>query len=153
MKSVTYLKTDGTNPHFINLVKKLDQYLDDLVGGNVMRSHYNQYNLLDKIHDVIIAYCDNKPVGCCSYKKYDSEHSELKRLFVDKDYRKNGIAETMVRMLEEDSRSCGYKYMILETGRPLVEAHKLYIKLGYEVISNYGQYADMPNSLCMQKTL
>ena len=47
----------------------------------------------------------------------------------------------------------GYKYLILESGEPLVAAMALYKKLGYKVIPNYGQYKDMPESICMRKDL
>ena len=55
---------------------------------------------------------------------------------------------------EEDlARKKGYKYLILESGEPLVAAMALYRKIGYEVIPNYGQYKDMKDSICMRKAL
>ena len=44
-------------------------------------------------------------------------------------------------------------YLILESGEPLVAAMALYRKIGYKVIPNYGQYKDMPDSICMRKEL
>lgn len=51
------------------------------------------------------------------------------------------------------AREQGYRYLILESGEPLVAAMALYRKLGYEIIPNYGQYKDMPDSICMKKKL
>jgi len=35
----------------------------------------------------------------------------------------------------------------------LVAAMGLYRKIGYKIIPNYGQYQNMPNSICMKKEL
>ena len=58
-----------------------------------------------------------------------------------------------MKLLENEGRSKGYAYFILESGEPLVSAMALYRKTGYEVIPNYGQYKDMPDSICMKKKL
>jgi hypothetical protein len=42
---------------------------------------------------------------------------------------------------------------ILETGYLQKDAIALYTKLGYEVIENFGQYAGVCTSVCMQKTI
>lgn len=56
-------------------------------------------------------------------------------------------------MLEMRAKQKGFKYFILESGDPLIAAMALYREIGYEVIPNYGQYKDMPNSICMKKKL
>ena len=42
---------------------------------------------------------------------------------------------------------------MLETSRGLEEAIGLYRKIGFKIIENYGQYRDMPESVCMEKFL
>ena len=44
-------------------------------------------------------------------------------------------------------------YSRLETGKRQPEAIALYKKKGYSSIHNYGQYAEVPNSLCFEKKL
>ena len=56
-------------------------------------------------------------------------------------------------LLENIAREKGYNRLILESGAPLVAAMALYGKIGYKVIPNYGQYKDMPDSICMKKKL
>ena len=48
--------TDGHNKDFIELCHGLDEFLNELVGGEENRAEYIQYNKLDDIHDVVIAY-------------------------------------------------------------------------------------------------
>ncbi|MDE7249662.1 MAG: GNAT family N-acetyltransferase [Lachnospiraceae bacterium] len=145
--------TDGYNKDFILLCHELDKFLNELVGGEENRAKYIQYNKVDDIHDVVIAYDNDIPVGSASFKKYDDENAEVKRVFVKKEYRGQGISNELMKMLEQRAREKGFKYFILESGEPLISAMALYRKIGYKVIPNYGQYVDMKDSVCMKKKL
>lgn len=48
--------TDGENSDFIELCHCLDNFLNELVGGEENRIEYLPYNRLDDIHDVIVMY-------------------------------------------------------------------------------------------------
>ncbi|MFA6857099.1 MAG: GNAT family N-acetyltransferase [Treponema sp.] len=147
------IRTDGTNKDFIELCRMLDENLDEIVGKKFQRSQYAPYNTLENIHHVLIAYDGTKAIAGGSFKEYDKENAELKRVFVQKEYQRQGIAKNLVLSLERWAVSCGYSQMILETGEPLTAAMSLYRNLGYSVIPNYGQYRDMKNSICMEKKL
>lgn len=149
----TFVKTNGKNKDFVCMCTKLDQNLDDLVGGNKQRSQYEQYNTLEKIQDVIVIYKDCVPVGAGAYRFYDDETVEIKRIYVDKPYRGIGLSKELVLRLEADARIKGFRYGILETGKVLETAIHLYQRIGYKVIPNYGPYIEMPDSVCMQKKL
>lgn len=148
-----YEYTDGANKDFIELCHGLDEFLNELVGGEENRAEYIPYNILDDIHDVIVVYDDDIPVGCASFKKYDDKCAEVKRVFIKEEYRGRGISKRLMALLEEKGKSEGYIYFILESGDLLVAAMALYKSIGYEVIPNYGQYKDMPDSVCMRKML
>ena len=148
-----FVYTNGDNSDFIELCHSLDDFLNELVGGEENRAEYIQYNRLDDIHDVIVAYDDGIPVGIASFKKYDDECAEVKRVFIKQKYRGRGISNKLMELLENVAKEKGYHYLILESGEPLVAAMALYRKIGYKVIPNYGQYKDMPNSICMKKKL
>lgn len=148
-----YVYTDGNNFDFIDLCHDLDSFLNELVGGEENRAEYIPYNRLEDIHNLIVAYDDDIPVGCVSFKKYDGKCAEVKRVFVRGKYRGKGVAKKLMELLENAAREQGYSYLILESGEPLVAAMALYRKFGYKKISNYGQYKDMPDSVCMKKKL
>lgn len=93
--------TDGCNKDFVELCHELDKFLNELVGGEENRAEYIQYNKLEDIHDVVIAYDGNVPVGSASFKKYDDENAEVKRVFVKEEYRRRGISYNLMKMLEE----------------------------------------------------
>lgn len=148
-----YEYTDGCNIDFIKLCRDLDDYLNELVGGEDNRAAYIPYNKVDDIFDVIIVYDGNVPIGCASFKKYNDECAEVKRVFIEKEFRGRGISRKLMELLEKSGADKGYRYFILESGEPLASAMALYRKIGYKIISNYGQYKDMPDSICMKKKL
>jgi GNAT superfamily N-acetyltransferase len=148
-----FIYTDVNNRDFIELCHLLDDYLNDLVGGEENRSEYLQYNTLEDIHDVVLAYEDKTPIGCASFKYYDKGIAEVKRVFVKEKYRGNGVSKQLMRLLEQRATEKGYCKLILESGALLVEAMGLYNKIGYTVIEKYGQYKDMEESICMEKVL
>ncbi len=148
-----FVETDGENHDFEMLCAMLDENLDELVGEKFQRTEYVKFNLRDSIHDVILIYHNKEAIACGAFKRYDETSAELKRVFLRKEYRGMGLAGKLIARLEENARSKGFETMILETGKPLIAAGKLYKKLGYKIIPNYGQYADMPESVCMSKSL
>lgn len=148
-----FVYTNGGNSDFIELCNGLDKFLNEIVGGEENRAEYIPYNQFDDIHDVIVAYDGDIPVGSASFKKYDDESAEVKRVFIKQEYRGKGISNKLMELLENVAREQGYQYLILESGEPLVAAMALYRKIGYKVIPNYGQYKDMPDSICMKKKL
>ena len=114
---------------------------------------YQQYNLLEGIKDVVICYNGISPIGCASIKYFDNDSYEVKRVFIDKNYRGRGISKKLMQELEKIAEEKGIKKLILETGEALVPAVNLYKNIGYRIIENYGQYKDMPESICMEKVL
>lgn len=145
--------TDGCNQDFIQLCRLLDDYLNEMAGGEKNRSQYIQYNTLEDIHDVVLLYAGNQPAGCASFKWYEHGIAEVKRVFVKKEYRGKGLAKELMSQLERRAAEKGFLKLILETGASLTEATRLYHKIGYGIIENYGQYKNMKESICMQKVL
>ncbi|MBP2628170.1 MAG: GCN5-related N-acetyltransferase [Firmicutes bacterium] len=145
--------TDGCNQDFIKLCRLLDDHLNKIAGGEENRAQYIQYNTLEDIHDVVLAYEDNNPIGCASFKFYENGVAEVKRVFIKKEYRRKGISKHLMSLLEKRAIEKDFYKLVLETGASLVEAMGLYHQIGYTIIENYGQYKDMKESVCMQKLL
>lgn len=145
------IRTNSRHKDFIGLVAKLDKMLAEMDG----REHdfYNQYNKVDKINHVVLVYEDHTPVACGAIKEYDSETMEVKRMFTLENYRGNGFASLILAELEKWAAELGYSKCILETGKRLPNAVRLYKRKGYVTIPNYGQYINMENSICFGKDL
>lgn len=145
--------TDGRNQDFISLCRLLDDYLNEIAGGEEKRAQYIPYNTLGDIHNVVLAYNKGALAGCATFRAYEEGVAEVKRVFIKKEYRGKGIAKQMMACLEKNARIKGFKKLILETGKPLVEAISLYLGIGFVVTDNYGPYQCMPESICMQKEI
>ena len=148
-----YVRTDGKNEDFIENCRLLDMDLDRRVGKQIKREKYEKFNQLDEIRETIVVYDHGRAVGGGAIRRYDDETVELKRVFVHSEYQGQGIGSRLVSLLIEWAAELGYRRMILETGELLAESCAVYRKLGFTVIPNYGPYADMPESLCMAKTI
>src|SRR5687768_1040 len=130
------IRTDSNNTDFILLVRSLDLYLKDKDGED--HDYYAQYNKLDLIKHVIVAYENNQPVGCGAIKELSPDTMEIKRMFTTPQSRGKGIATKILHELEKWTAELGYKKCILETGKKQSEAIALYQGNGYKVIPNYG---------------
>ena len=143
------VRTDAKNSDFLRLISELDAYLRITDGDD--HEFYNQFNTLEKIKNVVIAYQNDKAVGCGAFRTIDTKTVEIKRMFVKKKYRRTKTASSILQALEEWASEEGFKKCILETGDRQIEAINFYIKSGYIKIANYGQYAQMDNSNCFEK--
>ena len=144
------IRTDSNNNDFRELVTLLDADLQIRDGAE--HSFYAQFNKIDEIREVVIAYEDEKAVGCGAFKYYEKETAEIKRMFVREDVRGRGIASEILAELEVWAKELNYTECILETGVKQPEAIALYRKSGYEIIQSYGQYLNVENSVCMKKS-
>lgn len=145
------IRTDNSSEDFRALVSLLDAHL--AVTDEDEHDFYHQYNGLDEIKYVVMAYDGNTPVACGAVKHYDKQRVEVKRMFTSEDYRGQGIAVQVLDDLEAWTVELGYSHCLLETGRRQPYAIRLYEKQGYTIVPNYGQYAGMENSVCMEKEL
>ena len=145
--------TDGYNSDFILLCHELDEFLNQVAGGEENRIEYIRYNKLDDTYEAIVVYDKDIPAGCASFKKYNDECAEIKRVFIRKEYRGRGISNKLMELIETNAKNKGYCCIVLESGEPLAAAMALYRKRGYEIIPNYGQYKNMSDSICMKKEL
>ena len=143
------IRTDNKNVDFNKLIIELDAYLKVTDGED--HEFYNQFNGLDNIKNVVIAYQDSQAIGCGAFKKLDNETIEIKRMYVKFAHRGSGTAQAILNSLELWASEKGFKECILETGNRQVEAIKFYKKAGYKSIPNYGQYIHMEDSNCFEK--
>ena len=102
---------------------------------------------------MVVVYEDNDAVGCGAIKKYSPNTMEIKRMYTLPEKRGKGVASKVLRELEAWASELSYKTCILETGKRQPEALGLYKKNGYTTIPNYGQYAEIENSVCSEKHL
>lgn len=109
----------------------------------------------------LIAYDDSdRPVATGGWRSQDQSDegfsdgdAELKRMFVIREMRGNGLARRILATLEDDARAAGRTRMVLETGTEQPEAIALYVSSGYEPCPKFGYYRHSESSRCYAKQL
>ena len=142
-------RTTSDNPDFRSLVSELDKYLAARNGE--ANDFFKQFNKVDQMKHVVLAYENEVVVGCGAMKEYTPDAMEIKRMFVPTEQRGKGIASTVLKELESWAKELGYIKCVLETGNDMQEAVGLYTKSGYKAIPNYGQYENVSDSVCFEK--
>lgn len=93
-----------------------------------------------------------QPTGCVAL--YDQKtYAEVKRLYVTPAARGTGTARALMAHLETQAAKSGHSIIRLETAHQLTAAYSLYAALGYKTRARFGNYANHPASLFMEKHL
>src|SRR5690349_5033710 len=79
----------------------------------------------------LIAYLDDRAVGCGAVRRLDETTAELKRMYVDPSVRGRGIGRALIDALEREAQHLGVTRIVLETGTRLASAIRLYERAGY----------------------
>ncbi|WP_394666804.1 GNAT family N-acetyltransferase [uncultured Chryseobacterium sp.] len=148
---MTIKRKDSSNKDFQNLVQLLDA--DLAIRNGEDHSFYDQFNKIDAIKNCIVIYVDEIPAACGAFKKFDEETVEIKRMYTNPDFRKKGLATTIVKELEFWAKELNYTKAVLESSLEQNEALSVYEKSGYTRIPNYGQYIGIDKSVCYEKVL
>lgn len=145
------IRTNSDNPAFRKLIPLLDAEIRTYDGEK--HTFFAQFNKIDNIKHVVLAYDEETAAGCGAIKAYANSTGEVKRMFVLPEYRGKGIAGQVLKELEAWAAELSFSELILETGKMMDPAVRLYQKSGYTVIPNYGQYEQVETSVCMKKVL
>ena len=145
------LRADHNHLDFKSLVETLNQELSVRDGED--HAFYSQFNGLENLGQVVLAYEGNVAIGCGAFKFFETGKVEIKRMYTPPLDRKKGTATQVLKELEVWAKELGNKSCVLETGKNLPEALALYSKSGYLRITNYEPYLTTDNSICFEKIL
>ena len=102
---------------------------------------------------LFIASYNAIPVGCIALQPLQEPQTcEMKRLYVDPEYRNLKIGNALVKALLQEAQSLGYTTMKLDTLERLQAAIQLYLKFGFETVTAYYDNP-LPSVVYMQKKL
>ena len=148
-----YIWTDGNNEDFKKFYLKTEEFYSSIVGGLKNRAAFVPYNISESISDVLIANVSGTAVGCAGLKAYSDTDVEIKRVWVDPEFRGNHISSDMMDALEKKASELGFKRAILQTSPQMETAVSLYTKRGYKLIDNYPPYDKLEGAICFAKEL
>ena len=112
MSILEFKWTDGANKDFYKFYLITEDYYNRIVGGAENRKSFIPYNISTSIQDVLIAYIDDVPVACSGLKKYSESDIEIKRVWVEPEYRGHHIATDMMKIIEAKAKQQGFQKII-----------------------------------------
>jgi GNAT superfamily N-acetyltransferase len=80
---------------------------------------------------LLVGLLDGKPITGGAFRRFDDATAELKRIWTDRRYRRQGHARTLLAALEAEILARGYRRVYLTTGDRQPEAEALYLSSGY----------------------
>jgi DNA-binding MarR family transcriptional regulator/N-acetylglutamate synthase-like GNAT family acetyltransferase len=86
----------------------------------------------------VVAWLDDRPVGCGALKLGDRTTGEIKRMWTAPSSRGLGVARKVLRTLETMAQQAGLERLRLETNRTLREAQALYRQEGYREVEPFN---------------
>ncbi len=153
MNQIEYRWTNGESEDFKRFYLITEEYYSKIVGGFKNRTSFVPYNRSESVTDVVIAYYNDIAIGCAGLKKYSDNDVEIKRVWVEPDYRGNHIATSLMELLENHAKEHRFKRIILQTRKLMSDAVRLYSKCGYYQIDNYPPYDKLEGAICLAKDL
>lgn len=140
-----------TNQDLIHLVDQLNQFFYEEWGE--ISTDYQGHHNLAKMAGAVVAYVNKQPAACGCWKLLDGKTPEIKRMFVEPNYRSMGLASQILTTIEKDISAHDHKRIVLETGADMTGAIRFYEKHGYSLIPNYGDFIGDKLCVCMEKVL
>lgn len=101
----------------------------------------------------LVAEVDGAPAGCGAWRAVSAGTAEIKRVYVEPAFRRRGVAQVVVGMLESSAARAGHRSVVLNTGQRQPEALALYAAAGYGPVAGYGIYACAPDAVFLGKVL
>lgn len=86
---------------------------------------------------LLLAWVDDRPVGCVALRRIDDGICEMKRLYLEPPSRRGGSGRRLTLALIREARAIGYHQMRLDTLPVMQAAVELYRTLGFRSIPPY----------------
>ncbi|MCC6286672.1 MAG: GNAT family N-acetyltransferase [Chitinophagaceae bacterium] len=101
---------------------------------------------------VLLAYKDDVAIGCAGIRQFDKDVAELKRMFVQPQYRQFKIGKHLMEMAIDAAKVLGYKSIRLDTLPHMTNALNLYRSFGFYEIQAY-RFNPREDAVYMEKLL
>ena len=134
----------------IQLIAELDAYQDTLYPPESRHSLDLASLMQPNVLFSVAREAASRAVGCGAVV-LNAEFGELKRMYVSPQSRGQGVARKVLALLEAKARESGCSLLVLETGPSQPEALSFYQSSGYRRRGLFGNYANDPLSVFMEK--
>src|SRR6476620_5308878 len=154
VKDIEFRREDLSSPVVQRLITALNAELESIYpedGANFFR--LDPEEVAEGRGAFLVAYLNDKPIGCGAIRLNEPGLAEIKRMYVDPAVRGRRVGRQIVDALEAQARQLGVKRIVLETGPRQPDAIAMYEHAGFHEIPLYGEYIGSLFSVCMAKDL
>jgi len=136
------LQVVHTPAQFTQLAKLYQAYADGLgidLGFQDFSSELNELAVMygSPTGCAWIIYDEELPIACVGIRLFSSTVAELKRMYVNPDYRRRGVAQQLMDVSLMFAKQAGYQSVRLDTLCTMIPAMTLYRKNGFIEIPAY----------------
>ena len=139
----------ANDPELLQLTNALDDSFCKMYGA--LAPQYQKHYDLTILDCRMLAVQGEAAVGCGGWQRLNETTAEIQRIYVVPEQRRQGIAWTLVRILENDARRQGCKRTVLAAGIEAYSALAFYQSCGYSFCEAFGDFANNKNCVCMEK--
>ena len=138
---IRVVAVDPSHPDAVRCLHAYFEELSERFDGGFEERQSRTYEL-DEVRPphgiVLVAYLDDRAIGCGSLKGDGKHPPEIKRLWVDREARGLGVGRRLLEALEDRAASTGARSVRLDTNAALTEAIALYRATGYIEVSPFN---------------
>jgi ribosomal protein S18 acetylase RimI-like enzyme len=150
-------KIATTNQEFEDGRNLFQQYAESLDVDLGFQDFPTELKTIDKQYKkpkgtLLLAYKNNTPVGCVGIREFDKDAAELKRMYVQTEYRKYKIGMKLLELIVEIAKELNYKSIRLDTLPTMTKAQNLYRSFGFSEIQPY-RFNPVNGTVFMEKKL
>lgn len=123
-------------------INLFSEYANSLNISLAFQNFEEELNIINSMYGsptgcLLIVYDQNTPIACAAYRKIGEGICELKRMYIQPNYRGQGIGQELVKLLCEKAKLNGYNFMRLDTLDSMIPAITLYHNNGFYDIDAY----------------
>ncbi len=150
-------KIAGTDQEFNEAKNLFLQYAQSIDIDLGFQGFDNELNIIDEQYNkpsgaLLLAYKDDRAVGCVGIRQLDKETAELKRMFVQPEYRQFKIGKKLLELAIKAAKDLKYKAIRLDTLPTMTVALNLYRSFGFYEVEAY-RFNPVNDAVYMEKKL
>lgn len=84
-----------------------------------------------------VAYQRDIPIGCAGIKRFDKQSCELKRMYIQPQFRGLGYGVQLTKLILRKANSMRFARVLLDTNLEMPAAVQVYLKAGFKEIPPY----------------
>jgi GNAT superfamily N-acetyltransferase len=96
---------------------------------------------------------ENEVIGSIALISLSATEAELDIMYVVPAWRSKGVAQLLMRTVEQHAKENGFNIIKLRAGEPQPDALKFYAKEGFQRIPAFGRWVFDDTAICLAKAL